>query len=255
MKFQNIIDWLEFVNETSIENLNEIFHSEYGVYFSLENYERLIIKESLLTHIKNKLSQTDIEEKFWNSILNYIHTNSLTEKILNYLIDNKIALLALGHHSLDDIYLWKLVDDVDEAVLTLGKRYCLNNKYSTLEFKEFLKKFSNNKWLWETLINLKCPDIDKQRELRKLLFSNTSFDDLKNAFIEEKISLKLRSVKRERIIRKYYNMNNPKYWNAIAQNPSTPIDILSELVDLKNSKYANQIRKNAKNNLQKKLNV
>ena len=71
--------------------------------------------------------------EIWEEILGGIldspgmidHNTILSKKVLNYLIDNDIALITLGHFQLDEQWLQKIYDRNNrctEALLTIKKR-------------------------------------------------------------------------------------------------------------------------------------
>jgi len=171
----------------------------------------------------------------------------------NHLINNHIAIQTLGHLPLSDKFLLKIAYQVDEAVITLGKRYFIDENYSSYDFVELLRKFKDNEWLWRVLINMDYTSNEKRRILLKSLFSLTNFEELKRLVIEQSIEKHLTKTKSIKQINKYYKSNNCRFLRAIAENPVTPSYILNELRNIKNAKYANQIRTLANKNLSMRM--
>ncbi|HEX3045561.1 MAG TPA: hypothetical protein VHY08_12450 [Bacillota bacterium] len=120
MKFNNVIDWFNYIKGASLEELTKLIDDRFYLYHYLNNDETCIVDESTISIIQEKLHGTDIEERFWGECLSYIHIGSLTNEFLNFLINHRIAIQTLGHLLLPDKFLWRSVDDVDEAILTLG---------------------------------------------------------------------------------------------------------------------------------------
>ncbi|HEX3045560.1 MAG TPA: hypothetical protein VHY08_12445 [Bacillota bacterium] len=90
---------------------------------------------------------------------------------------------------------------------------------------------------------------EKRKILVKSIFSLTSFIDLKRTLTELSIEKHLSKTKSINQINKYYKLNNFRYLKAIAGNPITPELILNELTNVKDVKYAIQIRNLASKNL------
>lgn len=253
MKFENVIDWFSFVNNASLADLRVIITDEFYLYKYLHSQDICILNENLINTVKEKLKGTELEERFWSECLFYIHKDSLNDELIDYLITNRISILKLGHLLLPDKFLLRIANQVDEAVLTLGKRYYTDKNYSSYDFAELLKNFKDNEWLWRSLVNMDSECDEKRRVLLKSLFSITDFKELKRLVVEQQIEKHLAKTKSTKQIEKYYRTNNFCYIRAIAENPITPIYILNELVNIKNVKYANQIRTLASKNLSMKM--
>lgn len=249
MVFKNIDRWIEFVKKTSVKDLIDIINEDFYLDEHIENMESDIVNPESLINIKEKIKGSDIEELFWQKTLLFINVNCLNDELLEYLINNNIANVVLGHLKLPDKYLWKLVNSIEEAVLTLGKRLYIKEKYTCKEFIDYLTKFEDKYWLWDSLLNIEPTCNKKRKILVKMLFKITSFDDLKKKVITIVVSNKLKDTKSINVIEKYCKTMNPEYLLAISQNSITPIYILESLINMKKIKYANQIRNFSKINL------
>lgn len=256
MRFANVNDWFNYVKDTSLEDLRQLMGEWLNLEKYLDDVSKVKVSPIEIATARSKLNGTDLEEQFWDQSLQYLEYNPGLDELLNYLIDNRIALLTLGHLSLPDQFLWRLVDDVDEAILTLGKRYYQNQKYSIEDFIWFLNKYHNKPWLWDSLLHGELlgygcsPDAGKSTILVKLLFAKTDFDDLKRYVIQTRIAKRLEKTSCQKLLLKYYRTNNPYYWRAIASNPAAPSFLLQELSIVEKVKYASQIRNLAKINLE-----
>jgi len=247
--FENINSWLEFIKKTSLKDLTGVINEDFYLDEYVKNMESDIVNPELLVDIEEKIKGSEIEKLFWEKTLLFINVKCLKDELLDYLIDNNIANEFLGHLKLPDKYLWKLVDKTEEAVLTLGKRMYIEQKYKCGEFQDFLAKFSNKYWLWDSLLNVKPVCNEKKKILIKMLFKITNFDDLKRKVITTTVSNRIKNTKSIIVIKKYYKTMIPEYLLAISQNPLTPIYMLENLVNIKGIKYANQIRDFSKINL------
>lgn len=250
MKFDDINHWFHFIKKSPIDELEKVITEDLYLDECLKNDDISSIEESMISSITLKLKGSTIEKLFWEKTLFYISSKSLSKDFINYLINNQIAIEVLGHMPLKDDFLWELVDLVDEAIITLGKRYYLESKYSENDFVFFLARFKRYHWLWNNLLNIDLiTNKIKNKLLIKNLFLLTDFDDLKGLVIDtnkEKLLIKTKNIK---LIMKYYNSKEGKFLKAIAQNLYTPIDVLKELVNINNVKFAKQIRELAKANL------
>jgi hypothetical protein len=252
MRFKDLNDWLHFVRHANIEQLENIINSDFYLYEFLDNREDIKLKSELIIECQQKLKGTKIEDAFWSDTLGYIDNESLTDEVFNYFYKNNVAITALGHLPLKDEFLWRLAEQVEESILTLGVRYYTDDKYSVEEFRNFLLKFTTYDWLWNTLISTNTNNPNKDKVLKKILFSATDFDNYKQKLIEQSIEKNLKVTKRVNVINKYYRINNPRYLRGVSQNPITPLSILEELINVKNIKYARDIRQFASENIRKR---
>ncbi|AUG58266.1 hypothetical protein [Acetivibrio saccincola] len=252
MMFENINSWLEFIKKTSLKDLTGVINEDFYLDEYVKNMESDIVNPELLVDIEEKIKGSEIEKLFWEKTLLFINVKCLKDELLDYLIDNNIANEILGHLKLPDKYLWKLVDKTEEAVLTLGKRMYIEEKYKYEEFQDFLAKFPNKYWLWNSLLNVEPICNEKKKILIKMLFKITNFDDLKKKVITITVSNRIKNTKSIIVIKKYYKTMIPEYLLAISQNPITPIYMLENLVNIERIKYANQIRNFSKINLSSK---
>lgn len=252
MRFKDVKDWLNFVRNANIEQLEEMIKTDFYLNEFLDNKEDIKVESNLIIVCQQKLKGTKIEDKLWSNTLWFIDNESLTNEVFNYFYENNVAITALGHLPLKDEFLWLLVGQVEESILTLGIRYFTEAKYSVEDFRNFLLKFTTCDWLWNTLISTETSNPDKDKVLKKTLFSSTNFDNYKQKLIEQSIERNLRSTNRIKIINKYYKINNPRFLRGIAQNPITPLNILVELINIKNIRYARDIRQLASENIRKR---
>jgi len=116
MKFENIKNWIDYLKEISIEDLTKVFNKDFSLEEMIHNKDVMVVEAGVLKDIKDKIKGLEIEKIFWNELLRYIDTVSLKDELINYLIDNHIADLALGHLPLDDRYLWQLAYQVDDGL-------------------------------------------------------------------------------------------------------------------------------------------
>ena len=250
MKFENVRSWIDFVNEASLEELSKLLNDEFSLEEYIESTGLIYVDKDTLLSIKDRIMGLEFEKRFWEETLPYIDVNSLNERLLNYLIDKNIADSILGHMPLPDRYLWKLADKMEESAITLGKRMYIGEKYTCEEFEDFLNKFIDNHWLFDSLLLIEPGHGEKNNKLIRTLFRKTQYKDLKRTVIKSVISNKIKHTEKIVIIYKYYRTMEPEYLLSIAQNPITPVEILERLTKIEKVKYANKIRCCAKDNLQ-----
>lgn len=250
MKFYNVIDWFNYIKKTPLNELQLILNEDFCLEEKLKNTEVLYIEKSLMNFVIQKLKGVAIENIFWENTLFFVSIDSLEDDVLNYFVKFNIAHEILGHLPLPDKYLWELANEVEEAILTLGKRYYTNPNYSDKEFELMLDKFTNSYWLWSSLLQINDYDINKRKILIRMLFSKTNFDDLKKLVIDDNKEKYLSKTLNIELLKEYFEKH--RFLKAIAKNPNTPYDILIKLRDINNVKYAQQIRNYAKENLKKR---
>ena len=252
MSFKNIIVWLNFVAEEPIEELKLLLNDDYNLYECLEDETRYKVDSRVLFFCWKKFNKTEMEEAFWSNTVCFIDNDSFPDEIFNYLLENKLALVTLCHLPLKDDFLWRLIEVEDEPIITLGKRYYCDDKYSLSDLQFFLLCFETNVWLWCTLIDLETTDIKKERLFRKMLFKKTEFRDYQLRLLEKTIEKRLIKSSSAKVITKHYRSNNYRYLRGIAQNPKTPIEILEEMLKLEKVKYAKLIRNYALQNFERR---
>lgn len=250
MEYENIIKWLQFVERMAVNDLKEIINEDLYLDEHLKNVEKSQVNQLTLNSIKTKLQGSKIENLFWEKTLLFISIESLKDELIEYFINNKIALDILGHLPLPDKHLRSIANVSEEAVVTLGKRYYIEDKYMDYEFEKFINDYTNCYALWSTILSLRPSKNKKRKILIKRLFLNTDFDDLKKRVIEENKEKTLIKTKKIEMIEECYKTRKEGFLKAIAQNPATPQYILTELAIIKNVKYANIIRGYANRNLE-----
>lgn len=255
MEFNGIADWLRFVYENPRERVLAIFTEEFSLDEHIAFNDVAEIDELMLTEIQEKLRGSSAEQQFWTETLPYIHVNCFTEDLAEYWIENSIALETLGHLPLRDKFLWMLAGETEEALLTLGKRHYLKDDYTCIQLEALLKNSLNSHWLWSSLLSIKPNNNGKRKILVKNLFQLTEFEDLKGDVIEEITEEILSKTTRIDVIRKHYSTQHSRLLRGIAQNPSTPKEILSELANRTDTKFAKQIRQFASDNLKARHNT
>lgn len=249
-EFENIREWLEFIIKSSNKELADLTND----FFSLDNRLRSqadIKNDNLITDFKNRLEGNNLEDLIWNETLSH-YPKQLPDAICHYLIDNEIAITSLGHTRQSDKIMWVLGRHVHEAALTLGKEIFKSTSYSSEDLKLLLETFHENHWLWNSLIFEKASSQSKQKLFNQQLNSRDDFTDIKVKKKELEIEVLLKQTDSEEMIREYYSKNNPKFYQAIAQNINTPIDLLISLENIENIKCAKNIRRFSAENIKKR---
>lgn len=93
------------------------------------------------------------EEEIWGAVLVYGEPLP-SETVLKDLVDRfpqSSLECSIGHFPTSDKFLWFMSDKVDEALLTLGKRRWLNERYTADQVEEVLHSFPNHEWLLHSL--------------------------------------------------------------------------------------------------------
>lgn len=77
--------------------------------------------DSLLRRLQAAVMGQPWEETFWDQVLTSVYT-AIPDDIASDLLERGVSVMLLGHQPLSDRVLFRLVDEVDEALLTLAKR-------------------------------------------------------------------------------------------------------------------------------------
>ncbi len=106
----------------------------------------------LFRAIHSALRGTPHEANSWFNLLNA--PVCPPEDLLEDLIARDIHVGQIGHLPLSDRLLWKLADQVPEALLTLGKRRFLDPTCPPERLEEVLHAYPNHQWLLRSLSEL-----------------------------------------------------------------------------------------------------
>jgi hypothetical protein len=251
-KFENIKDWLEFVIKSSDNNLTELITDDFVLDGKIK-HNISIDNDKIITDFKSRLQGLYLENQIWNETL-YHYPKQLPDELGIYLIENKIAMSNLGHTRQSDKIMWVLGQHVEEAALTLGKDIYNNDSYSIYDLKLLLETFYDMHWLWNSLIYENTLSHKKLDLFNELLDRRDDFNDIKVRKRELDIERVLIQTDSVEIITKYFVENNPRFYQVIAQNPYSPINLLNKLKYMKDMKFARKIRNFAIENIKKNKN-
>lgn len=110
------------------------------------------------------------EETLWDNVLRGVWT-AIPDDVAESLIDRRIAILTLGHLPLSDRMLFRLMDEVVEALLTLAKRRYINDRYTPDQFEEVLHAGRDNEWMLRSVVMLEPSHVEKARRLAECVAS------------------------------------------------------------------------------------
>lgn len=249
-KFENIKDWIDFVIKSSDNELIELITEDFVLDDKIKNLIG-IENDKIIADFKYRIQGHDFENEIWKETI-FHYPKLLPDEICLYLIENKIALTTLGHTRQSDRIMWILGKHVDEAALTLGKEIYNRDLYSLEDLKRLLETFYDMHWLWNSLIFENPSSIDKLYLFNELLDKRDDLNDIKEKKRELDVEKDLKQTDSAQLIRKCFAENNPRFYQLIAQNPNSPIDLLIQLKDIKDIKSARNIRNFAIENIKKR---
>lgn len=210
--------------------------------------------KTLVNEINENIKDKSEAEK--REYLEELYNNGLlTERVLDFLINEEICIDYLAHLPLSNVQLLKLFNKnrqvCAEAAFTIIDRGL--EKETSIE--DFNIAFSNccNEEVGQYLLTtmLLKPDIDdvlinKYLNAIRYIRENCKYDEeLFEKAIEFENFIKLRFTDDIAYIKECYKKKNYIYNIAISQNDNTPIEIINELCLLKEVKYSKIIRANA----------
>lgn len=250
LEFDNIIDWLEYAIRTDIAVPPELEYPQF--YLEISIREQITLKsDELVLILHEKIKGQVLENSIWDqTIWNY--PRALPDDLCFYLIENKLALTALGHTRPSDKVLFELGHIVPEAALTLGKEIYSSQNYQLNDLKRILEDYSNLHWLWNSLIYVTPSDSSKKEYFISELSRRPDFEDIENTRQELGIAEVLKHTSSIATITKYYTQATPRFLDCIAANPYTPLELLEELATTKNIKFARSIRSRSCENIFKR---
>ena len=138
----------------------------------------------------------------------------------------------------------------DEAILTVGKQFYTDPGVSTDEFVSFLQRHQDNRWLLESLARE-----DPSPHQKYLSFGETlaKYPDTQNDVISIRLSRERQkeasAATLESEIRELYKTGDVAVMRALAANPHTPTDLLTNMESLHGVKFAREIRNTARDTL------
>lgn len=218
------------------DNISNIFHDDLELLrLHKEDNDCAILIEKIQVILHGNKYESD----FWEVIFDYIDENLLTDISIKYFIDNDIGLVRLAHLNLSDKWLRRISDKVDEALLTLSKRFYNSKNYSTQQFISLLCEFYKKSYVFSALLLFKS---DNEEKNRALLYYLHIYNEDKQNIHEEILSYILSYTDDTNLIRHYYKTNNYMLLLGICKNFFTPNDILEELSHIKNIRMSKNIR-------------
>ena len=226
-------------------------------HFNYLNLPQTYIASDKLDAVMLKLKDTFGESDFWDFILPILDSKSLSDKVIQYLINNNICITTLGHMNLSEKWLIKLAPIVEEALFTLSQIYYLNNSYSLLKFQKLLNHFRENSSLFYYLLHIEPNNWEKWKWL--IFYSNKYVKDSAIQNLSQNILLSEVLSKTNDIVyltEQYQkNTTNPYILLGLASNFFTPNEILSNLIKISSVKYAKKIRNIALKNQSNKKQI
>ena len=194
------------------------------------------------------------EEDLWDLLLNHMDCSCLSDDVIQYLFQNKIALISLCHLPLKDKWLKKLIPFDEEALIQLSERFYLSDSYSDFSFAEFYCRYLSKS---ESCIRLLLDHYDNSPKRELLLYLCKSDPGFQQFICPYVIADSVSKCADPDKIRKIFNecQQNPIILMKIANNYFSPEDVLSELTKTKNCASASSIRQLSKHTMEIKTMV
>jgi hypothetical protein len=136
-----------------------------------------------------------------------------------------------------------------EAVLTLALQYYRDGGVLAVEFRSFLDRHRENYSILKTLLYELEADNPKNAVVEEACRRHSNADDLYQLQARLSTIQCAKHCSEEMQIRNLYGSGDPQVLVALAENPSTPVDLLEQMVRLERTPNAGRIRHAAKLNL------
>ena len=242
--------------------------NEYIINYRKFNNENIEITYNSFDNDTSKLLENLTNDKIdevlsntWEHIVQTIPSYYLSNNIIEFLIERKIAVDILCYKELSDEQLIKIYDKSDcvDALIILGKRILSKEEYSMIELCEFISKYNNN-LLYDTL--LKYMVIMFVKNEKEILYEKC-FNAV-NAITEQTQSKNIKDLCSETlsffsaykeqdidVIESLISKENPLILLGLSLNPCSTEFILEKLLVAPACKYSKIIKNNAKERLTK----
>ena len=225
------------------------------------NYDSYNDKTKVLLE---KLTKKNINEYIcyaWEQIIDSIPAKYLTQNIVKYLLENKIAFEILCYKDVSNEILKKIYNtdnNIIDALIILGKRLLLKDEFQLTDLCTFITDYRNDllydtllKYLIILFINSQSNEIifDKAMSMVDVMIEITENNDIKKVSYDTRSFLIAYNEKDINNIDQFSNTNDSLILLALSLNDYTPDNVLKKLLKVKNGKYSRIIRKNAKQRL------
>lgn len=213
---------------------------------NIEKISDLDLIKKLIIRLNDEQDRADV----WDTLLlRYIDVSIFDDYCFNYFWENDICLNTLAHLDLQDKYLKMLLRDYDEAYIFLARRYYHYDRYSVYDFVDLISKCRYESVFYDLLFYEKNIN-PKSNMIHKVIQNNKHLSQELKSFSHRIYEAKILFCTDDiEMIIAYYEKNDYIYMAAISQNVSTPEDILRDLMQVSNIKFAARIRENSKETL------
>ena len=210
-------------------------------------------KEVLSFFNKYKINPNEEDTAILEEKIFGIPVAEFTDEILEYLIDNKIAITELAHMELPEKWLVRLIKYDSMPVYRLAYKYYTDDNFSKEKFRAFFKQYLNDyPDIVSILLDLQEDSLKKDQLIKLCTESNNSCikkygESYSLAECVEKLDDPIK-------ISRFYkeNSDNSIIVKAVAQNSFTSLELLMILQKIKKVKDAKSIRMLAQENLKKR---
>lgn len=188
----------------------------------------------------------------WEDYVESLDFSEIGEDTIDFLITERLGLIALSHKDLSEKALFSLSKlGYEEALFTLGKKLSVDPTVSDEDFARFLENFCDNFGLFFQLL-----EYGTLLPNRKAVLIETGRKSKNNELSEYISDISLAdmaaSACEEYLIRSAFERREYHALLAIAANPNTPKDILEDLIHCSDIKFSKRIRKLSRENLRNK---
>ncbi len=141
---------------------------------------------------------------------------------------------------------------IDEAILTLGKRYYADATFSSAEFAAFLQQHVGHRWLLESLCHAALSSPEKADKLREHLQSESESARWLEMLDRRAVCDRARTLTDANELERLFALQQPDVYLALALNPATPRHVLLQLAAMQGVAQAAKIRRAAQDNLDRR---
>ncbi|WP_285945702.1 hypothetical protein [Thomasclavelia cocleata] len=232
--------------EKVLLNVNEIKNIEYTIID--KEYINEIYLKKLIKCWKDNIDY-DI---YFEELFDYIDIESFSDTIIDFMIQENVGVEKISHMPFEKKTLSKLACVNEDAAMRLFEKLYTDSIYSAEELQEhFIRNYSDN--IYEYLCILNSNSCKKETVIDYIAYECSILQSIKTMVCKRAKARSLRYEMDNDILSNYIAENEYIYNLAIAQNIFASEQILRNLMEVKGLRYCKEIKKRAKETLERKL--
>ena len=178
----------------------------------------------------------------------------LLKTLLLELCDQGRCLDELGHRKGPRRLLEKMAEQhrYPEAIVSLGLTLYTSEQESLVSFAKYLERHKEQSWLLECLARNDASSSEKEQLFLETMSALPQGRQWVRVVELTKTEREARTSKDVARLQRLFESRESKIWRALAANPATPPEILSQIEKVEDVANAQEIRQLARDNLRQR---